>query len=37
MDEEQNNLYIEQKINPIFEQLVTDLLFSKPDDVIEFM
>jgi hypothetical protein len=32
MSEQTNRDYINDKVNPILEQLVTDLLTDKPDD-----
>ena len=37
MDEKDNRNYIADKIHPIFEKLVVDLLVSKPEEPIDFI
>jgi S-adenosylmethionine:diacylglycerol 3-amino-3-carboxypropyl transferase len=37
MDEVENRTYINNKIHPIFERLVIDLLLNKPDEPIDYM
>lgn len=37
MDDQANRQYITNKVHPIYENLLVDLLISKPEDVINFM